>query len=230
MRKKAFTMIELLIVIVLVAILAASAIPRFKRDTRAEAINHMLTMIRYTQNLALHDSKHSATDVKWQQSFWRFAIRHCSNYGIYYQIGSDSDFNGGISKEESAIDPSNGKFTHWMGTKACPKPSSIESDISPNIFITQKYGIKEATFNSCSIIKNIGSTSSSSAKYIGFDNFGRPMKGYLDSNGTSYPNYSGHVVGNCKIKFEFEDSSIAPFTIIVPKETGYAYLEENPNL
>ena len=228
MRRRAFTLIELIMVIVVIAILAASAIPRFKRDTRSEAINHMLTMIRYTQNLALHDSRHDSNNSKWQQSFWRFAIRKCSGGGIYYQIGSDSDYNGAISQEESAVDPSNGKLTHWVGTQACPSFSSVNKNISPNIFISQKYGIKDAIFNSCRIRKNgTGKSSKSSAKYISFDNFGRPMKGNMDS---TKPNYSGYAVGNCNIKFKFEDKSIKPFVIIIPKETGYAYLKENPTL
>ena len=227
MRKKAFTMIELIMVIVVIAILAVSAMPRLKRDTRAEAINHMLTMIRYTQNLALHDNKHSSYDTKWQRSFWQFAIRNCSGGGIYYQIGSDTDYNGGISREESAIDPSSGKFLHWSSQR-CPTIDSVSINISPNIFITQKYGIKDAIFNNCVIRKNTtGGTSTSGARYIGFDNFGRPIKGYSNN---SIPNYKGHVVGNCSIRFIFEDSSISPFKIIIPKETGYAYLEENPYL
>jgi len=217
MRKKAFTLIELIVVVVVLGILAASAIPRFKRDTRVEAINHMLTMIRYTQNLALHDSKHSPTDPKWQRSYWQFAIRHCSNYGLYYQIGSDSNFNGKISNEESAVDPSNGKFTHWLGAKPCPSPSSIDKDVSPNIFITQKYGINNITFrNGCT-----GKT------YIGFDNYGRPA---ISFGASTKPNYSSYMGTDCKLIFSFEDNSINPFTIIIPKESGYAYLEENPNL
>ncbi len=229
MRRRAFTMIELILVIVVIAILAASAIPRFKRDTRFEAINHMLTMIRYTQNLALHDSKHDSNSTEWQKSFWRFNLNNCSNSsGIYYQIGTDTNYDGGIAKEESAIDPSNGKFTIWMGFKECPDIKSIDDrTISPNIFINQKYGIKRVTFNACRICINKDCTRTSSAKHIGFDNFGRPIKSFL---GSMEPNYNGHVVRDCKIKFEFIDSSIKPFRIIIPKETGFAYLEENPNL
>jgi prepilin-type N-terminal cleavage/methylation domain-containing protein len=229
MRRKAFTMIELIVVIVVIAILAASAIPRFKRDTRVEAINHMLTMIRYTQNLALHDNKHDSNNTAWQTSFWRFNLNNCSNKsGIYYQIGTDTNYNGAIANEESAIDPSNGKFTTWFGAKPCPDIESIDDNsISPNIFINQKYGIKKVTFNGCRICVDQNCNRTSSAKHIGFDNFGRPIKSYL---GNIEPNYNGHVVGDCKIKFEFIDDSIAPFRIIIPKETGFAYLEENPNL
>jgi len=226
MKRYAFTMLELIIVILVLAILAASSLPRLKRDTRFEAANHMLTMIRYTQNLALHDNKQISDNPLWQRRFWRFQIYNCSNgSGLYYLIGSDNNMQGSIDKNESALDPSNGKYTYWNGTQECPT-SAIPSDISPNIFITQKYGINEVNFKSCTIMQD-GISKSSSAQHIGFDSFGRYYKSYTAS---TTPNYNGVGVGDCKIEFKFEDSTIKPFTIVVSKETGYAYLEENPNL
>jgi len=227
MTKKAFTMIELIVVVVVIGIIAAYSIPRFKRDTRAEAINHILTMIRYTQNLALHDSKHSS-NPKWQRSFWRFEVYKCANgSGIFYKIGSDTNLNGGLSRSETAIDPSNGKFTFWDTRKACPKNSqdALMNEVSPNIFLTTRYGIKEAVFNSCKVYKN--GVKTSSAKHIGFDKFGRPYKSYIFS---IKPNYWGKTLNRCTITFKFVDNSINPFKIIIEPETGFAYLEENPKL
>ncbi len=224
--KKAFTMVELLIVIVILAILASYSIPRFKRDTRSEAINHILSMIRYTQNLALHDTKHSIDDTKWQRSFWRFQIYNCAGgSGIYYMIGTDKNLNRGIGRAETAIDPANSKFTFWDRRKACPKSSddALMQQVSPNIFLTQKYGINSVTFN-CRVRTN--RVYNSRAKYIGFDNFGRPIHSWS----TTRPNYWGHIVGQCRIRFNFIDNSIDPFTIIVEPESGYAYLEENNKL
>ncbi len=221
--RKAFTMIELIVVIVLIAILAKYSAPRFKRDTRVEAINHILTMIRYTQNLSLHDTKYSDSNTTWQRSYWRFHIYSCTNSsGIFYKIGTDKDFNKGINRAESAIDPSNNKYTFWDTRKPCPKNSSdaLSYHVSPNIFLTQKYGINKATFKPCNIYKN---SITSSSKYIGFDNFGRPIKSYIAS---IRPNYLGHVIGSCEIKFEFIDSAISPFTIVIEPETGYTHLKD----
>jgi prepilin-type N-terminal cleavage/methylation domain-containing protein len=217
MKKRAFTMIELIVILVVIGIIAAYSIPRFKRDTRAEAINHILSMIRYTQNLALHDSKHQIDKPKWQRAFWRFEIYNCANKsGIFYKIGTDKDLNGGLNRSETAIDRSNGKFTFWDTRKACPKNSqdALMNEVSPNIFLTQRYGIKSATFNSCKVYKN--GVKTSSTKHIGFDKFGRPYKSYGFS---IQPSYWGKTLNDCKITFSFVDSSISPFTIVVKPET-----------
>jgi len=223
-QKNAFTMIELIIVMVVLGILAAYSLPRLNRDTRAEAINHMLSMIRYTQNLALHDKKQMDSNNSWQRRFWRFEIKNCSGGGVYYRIGSDENMKGNINKNESAIDPSNGKYTYW-NTAACPK-SAIPDDISPNIFITQRYGINEVDFKDCDIMKDGGKTQSDK-KHIGFDDFGRYYKSFTSSD---TPNYNGVGVGDCEIEFKFQNPDIDSFTIVVKKETGFAYIEENPNL
>jgi len=56
-NKSAFTMIELILVIVVLGILAALAMPRVDRDSRQEAADNILSAIRYTQHLALMDNK-----------------------------------------------------------------------------------------------------------------------------------------------------------------------------
>ena len=56
-QSKAFTMIELVFVIVVIGILAALALPRIERDLRQEAADNILAAIRYTQHLALNDNK-----------------------------------------------------------------------------------------------------------------------------------------------------------------------------
>ena len=225
--KKAFTMVELLIVIVILAILASYSIPRFKRDTRSEAINHILTMIRYTQNLALHDTKHSIDSTNWQRSFWRFSIYKCRNSNdLFYKIGTDKDYNKGINRAETAIDPSNNKFTFWDTRKPCPinTTDALADQVSPNIFLTRKYGIKSVNFSSCMVMTNAKKTSS--YEYIGFDNFGRPIMSYLAS---IKPSYWGYMVSKCQITFNFTDNSTKPFTIIVEPESGYTHLAGDTN-
>ena len=233
MKKRAFTLIEMLIVMVLIAILALYSIPRLNRDSRSEAINHLLTMIRFTQNLALHDNRHNFNNSMWQKSFWRFEIYQCKNGGLFYKIGADKQYNGGLNRGEVAIDPSNGKFTFWDTRKECPKNSqdALMQDVSPNIFITQKYGINKVEFKNCAIYGSKPLVSN--AKHVRFDFFGRAYRGYTRVSkyaSLNQPRNLGVQLNNCEIEFSFIDPNIKPFTIIIPNESGFAYLKENPSL
>ncbi len=238
-KRKGFSLLELIIVVVVLGILASYTVPRLNRDTRAEAINHMLTMIRYTQNLALHDTKHQRNDTRWQRAYWRFQIYKCANKtGLFYMIGTDTsddsekNLNGKLNRGEVAVDPANGKYTFWSTYEECGSEENNDTlmqQVSPNIFITQKYGINEVTFKSCNIYKNKedGKADSTTVKHVGFDSFGRPHKSFL---GSDKPNHFGYQLKTCKITFKFADKSLKPFTIAIEPETGYAYLPENPAL
>ena len=231
-KSNAFTMIELIIVLVVLGIIAVLSAPRLKRDTRAEAATQILHMIRYTQNLALHDSKHQRDTSRWQRAYWKFQVYTCRNNDKFFTIGTNSDLIrrdiSDISVNEAAIDPSNSKPLTWHAGKPCPtNDSSLKaSKVSPNIFITQKYGINKVEFSSCKVFKT-KAVSSNSVKHIGFDGFGRVYRSFT---ATSKANHWGYAVEDCKITFSFADSSIYPFTIVVENETGYTYLEEKPNL
>lgn len=62
--KKAFTMLELVVVIVVIGIIAVAALPRINDDHIAEAADQVMSHIRYTQHLAMQDSKVGDGD-KW---------------------------------------------------------------------------------------------------------------------------------------------------------------------
>jgi len=192
----------------------------------------MLTMIRYTQNLALHDSKHSRFDSRWQRSFWRLQFYKCSNRkDIFYSIASDIDYNGYIDQNETALDPSNGKLLYfrWNGNCSSDSTDPLYKKVSPNIFITKKYGIKTVTFDQCQLATPRGhiNTNNTTPKFIGFDSFGRPHRAF---GGATVPNHYGYAISDCTITFDFVDENINPFTIVIPSESGYAYLQENKNL
>ena len=146
MKRSAFTMIELVFVIVVLGILAALALPRLERDLKQEAADNILSSIRYTQHLALTDNKHRFDLVDWQKALWQISFSQSS-----YTIGTDMDYSGDIIPTEAAIDPSNGQLMHSDATNP-----------SPNILLTKKYGINSITFNNCG------------TSGIAFDNLGRP--------------------------------------------------------
>ncbi len=214
MGKKAFTMIELVLVIVVLGILAALAIPRMERDLRQEAADNILSAIRYTQHLALIDDKHKFKDAKWQGRFWaiQFTTSNSTTLNNFYTISSDEDDDSNVDKEETALDPINGKYMYNAGGTT----TAIDPDESPNIFIGKKYGINNlSTSGGCQ-----------DTKTIGFDHLGRPHVGFL---GSTTPDYSSYMTNDCNLTFSFQNSAANSFSIIIKQETGYAYIEGQPD-
>lgn len=206
-------MIELVFVIVVLGILAAMALPRMDRDLRQEAADNILSAVRYTQHLALTDDKTDPFDPNWQRKLWtiRFSTSSTKDTdAIFYTVASDMNKNGSVSKSETAIDPINGKYMYNFNGD-----TTIGSDESPNIFIGKKYGIDTITF----------SGGCSSAQHVAFDNFGRPHNGISSATNT----YDKYMKSDCNITFGFAGSTAEPFSIIVKKETGYAYIDGQPD-
>ena len=81
--KKAFTMLELVFVIVVIGILAAVIIPRTERNNVSEAAIELESQIRYAQHLAIIDDKFDANNSNWFRNLWQihfngnlYSIRH----------------------------------------------------------------------------------------------------------------------------------------------------------
>ena len=208
--RKAFTMIELVFVIVVIGILAALALPRIERDLRQEAADNVLSAIRYTQHLALNDDKTNPFINDWQKSLW--TIRFSSD-GDHYTIGSDIDREGNIDKIESAVDPLNGKYMY-------NKSANPQADESSNIFLNKKYGITSIAITGCGI-----ATGTTTALHIAFDNLGRPFRGVSAATN----NYDRYVNQDCNLTFSatntFPDE---PIVINISRETGYAFVVGQP--
>jgi len=220
MKHKAFTMIELIMVIVVLGILASLAIPRMKRDLHQEAADNILSAIRYTQHLALIDDKHKFNKARWQRRFWGiyFTTSTSNPLNNFYVIASDNNMSGDYTKDECAIDPANGKYMYNAGGAT----TTIDSDESPNIFIGKKYGINNITFEGC----NSPNGGIGNSKYIGFDHLGRPHVKFLNSN---QPDNASYMTSDCNLTFSFSNGAFDPFKIIITKETGYAYIADQPD-
>ena len=80
--KKAFTMLELVFVIVVIGVLAAAIIPRMDRDNVAEATIQLQSHIRYTQHLAMVDDKYNATDPTWFEKRWQIRFSDNKSYSV----------------------------------------------------------------------------------------------------------------------------------------------------
>ena len=214
MKKNAFTMLELVLVIVVLGILAAITIPRLDRDLKQEAADNVLSAIRYTQHLALNDNKQKFDNKKWQQRFWKIMFAQCSDGKDFYKIGSDDnmDSDGSFSKDEAALDPSNSKPMYMINSGNCK-----DSTVSPNIFIGKKYGITNVSGTG-------GCSSTTASKHIGFDYLGRP---HVSFGGSSKPDSSSYMQTECIFTFNLSNGD--SFQIRIQPETGYAYIDGQPN-
>lgn len=217
-NKSAFTMIEAILVIVVMGILAAVAIPRLENDTTQEAADQILSDIRYTQHLALTDDVTNPNNANWQMAFWSINFGICINdNGQYYTVGSDKDYGGNIDlASESALDPLSGKPMFWIGTLPTSANCANGGDgtVSDKIFITKKFGISAvALTGSCG-----------GARHIGFDHLGRLHQSFTAS---ASPDYSTILRTPCTITFTHPNGN---FAIQINPETGYAFIVGQENM
>ena len=97
--KKAFTLIELVFVIVVIGILAAFMIPSTRTNPAVDAAIQLESHIRYTQHLAMIDDKFDANNTRWYRNLWKIDFA-----GNQYDIVNDNFING-ISTPVFASEP-----------------------------------------------------------------------------------------------------------------------------
>jgi type II secretory pathway pseudopilin PulG len=203
-NKTAFTMLEAIMVIVVMGILAAIAIPRLQNDSRQEAIDQVLSDIRYTQHLALTDDvTRRLNSNAWQRAFWSIRFVKDGNNWIY-GIGSDKNLGGNFDANEYAIDSLSGLPMNGNNT-------SGDSSVSPRTKLFKK-GVTNIAFS-----VGCGQT-------IGFDRLGRPHSGF---NGSTSPTYASVLTNACDITFTHASGN---FVIRINPETGYAFETSQPDM
>jgi len=211
-KKSAFTLIELVFVIIVLGILASLAMGRMERDLKQEASETILSHIRLTQQLALSDNKHLANSpLDWQKAYWNIQFRTCSNGDWSYRVGSDISLAGGangVGKTESAINPIDGKYL-WSAN--C---DNLANNESPTVHLSKKYGIS-----------NIIRTNSCGNGQIAFDYLGRP---HTDTNYAN-PDFSKIMTQDCNLTFTLStdydnDGNNDTFLITIEKETGHTFI------
>jgi len=212
LSRQAFTMLELVFVIVVLGIIASLAMPRFDRDLKQEAADTVLSDIRFTQNLAMKDFRQDFTDTTWQRSFWKINFEKCSDDAIFIGIGSDKDYEGDTDKDEAAIDPVNGLPMFWKNTDSCEDGG--DNSVSDTIFLTRKFGVKSVT----------GAGGCIGLKHIGFDHLGRP---HVSFSGSAAPDYGSYMNTACTFTFTMSDGDT--FAVTIEPETGYAFIVGQPD-
>jgi len=198
MKRFAFTMLELVFVIIVIGILAVLAMPNFRGNPLQTAAEQVASHIRYTQHLAMVDDKYDPTDATWYEKRWQIRFPHA--LGIhYYEVFRDENKQGNSNAIEEAVDP----LTRQRLGNGEAAVGTISDDSIVNL--TKKFGIT-----------NIGGTCTLGGAYkpIAFDNLGRP---YEDVYTGVYDNPV--PAGGCTIVLQHQTDGNA--TITIHPETGY---------
>ncbi len=201
--KKAFTMLELIIVIVIIGILAATVAPAFQRDTSAEAAQQFLNHVRYTQHLAMVDDKFDPNNGNWFLSRWQIRL----NSNGQYTIGSDANFDGDLVESELAINPLDSSKRLDGGLIA-----SADA-LSPELNLHSEYNAIISFSNGCG---------GADPLIITFDHLGRPLVGDISGDTVSYP--ANRLLRNqCNITFSGGSEGSA--VVSITPETGYVVMQ-----
>lgn len=211
--KKAFTMIELIFVIVVIGILAAVIMPRTGSNKLQEAATQVVSHIRYTQHLAMVDDKFDENNATWWQKRWQIHFED-DNVDVgqkIYMIYSNKDGDANEDDDEFAIDPLTKRLMRGANNDlVVPSNKYMEE-----LMISRKYGITNVAFdNTCH-----NAASPVTSNRIGFDFMGRP---YFHM-ATATP-YADMITVNCDITLTGAEGTV---TIRVHPETGYACILDN---
>ncbi|WP_299190386.1 type II secretion system protein [uncultured Campylobacter sp.] len=212
--KKAFTMIELIFIIVVVGILAAVAVPQINRNSLVEAADQITAHIRYTQQLAMNDNKFNANDPDWFRRLWRIQF---TNQGA---PGSAAGWRYNVYWDNGAFPGSNGQPNSLASIAADPQ--------NPNKLLTSGFARQPANTNSARMNKklNLGGSydivdvdfgaacNQGGNATIAFDSKGRPMRQVAN-----VPLYANLITAPCTITLTNSANEHAIITI--QPETGY---------
>ena len=232
--KKAFTLVELIFVVVVIGILAFALWPTKQPTQALEAARQIVAHIRYTQHLALNDDKfatHTYTDKDgnansiakdWYKRMWRIVFSNqnkiegkCDNtgwrYAVYQNIAGDLSDKG---QPNGTIEAARNPAQAGKVLSACY--SGLSTNTSDELNLSQTYKIKNIDFSEFATDSRI--------QGIIFDELGRAYpRGEWN---TPYDNSSKFSQGDGsfgRIKLSAKDRSKA--NILVFAETGYACVE-----
>lgn len=213
--KKAFTMLELVFVIVVIGILAAVILPNTRTNPLQEAGIQLLSDIRYTQHLALVDDKFDANDPNWKKGRWQmvfaFVGKAVDNNPSYTIFSDNPNYGGDASSGEMARNPQNINQVMTGGHTGAANLTVTSSD-----FI----GMKKMNLGYSYGVSSISRTGGCSNLYhLTFDELGRPIKG----THTSTTNTHTFITSDCNLTLS---DGINNLTITIRPETGYASITQ----
>lgn len=214
--KKAFTLLELIFVIVVIGILAAVIVPNTHRSPLREAAVQLISHIRYTQHLAMVDDKYNYfnsnaaenSTTHWYRSRWQLVFTDTRRrYSIYSDGLSGGAYDGNANEFEMAVDPNN---------KAKVLSSGSNGFLSTNAKANKKLNLKDS-YGISSVTMNGGCNGDTR---ISFDHFGRPISGTISTTTTPYSS-NKLLVSTCNMVLNSSEGNV---TIAIEPETGYVHI------
>lgn len=229
--KNAFTMIELVFVIVIVGILSLVISSSFERNTLREAADQVVSHIRYTQHLAMVDDKFVPTESNWFMRRW--TIRFQENlvyttlapnktynkiwaYTIFTDLpnftGHNPDLMGMAKDPQNNAQYLSGGYDNTLHVESSSAMKKLQLGIS--------YGVEDITFSGgCR----------SNVLYLHFDYLGRPMNSFPTTHPYELAAAGWHKLlkVQCRITLcdgDCTDANSNKVVIGVEPESGYAHI------
>ncbi|PHQ65303.1 MAG: type II/IV secretion system protein [Sulfurimonas sp.] len=217
--KKAFTMLELVFVLVVIGILATVMLPQMQSTKLRESAIQVVSHIRYTQHLSMIDDKFDANDADWYKGRWEilFGSSVSTNdkiaYSIYSDDGSDVSDSSKPNLGELALDPMSSDKYLSGGYSSILNTDDPRANKKMNL--GESYNITDVTFT--------GGCSHSRVKRLSFDHLGRPLRGTFNTYTASYKSSAtiGLIQSACNIVLTSPEGNV---TIAIEPETGYAHI------
>jgi prepilin-type N-terminal cleavage/methylation domain-containing protein len=213
-KHHAFTMIELVFVIVVVGILSAILVPRMQSSRLFEAADQITSHIRYTQHLAMMDDKFDPRDIaaggdnRWFRSRWQILFAqdgNANNNWVYTIFSDDGAYNGTPDLNEIATNPQDtSKRLTGMRTGA------FTNVFTKTLNLSREYDINGIVFDA--------NCNAGGATRIAFDYLGRPMGGNIAVDNTPYP-ANRLITTLCTITLT--NSANEQVRITIQPETGF---------
>jgi type II secretory pathway pseudopilin PulG len=199
--KKAFSLLELVLVVVLIGFLYTLFIPKKQENRLQELTNRVSLYLSYIRYKALIDDKYLNDDL-WHKKRWTMKFFRCQNEGIYFSIYSDENGKGHPNQDESLKDPLTNKYIY--SSNYCEE----NNENSKYTLLTKSFDIDKV---------NISCNDTDSLGQISFGNDGRV---YSKLSNFSNEAYEYEITTPCYIKFtsknqETKEIKIYPKTAFI---------------
>ena len=212
MQRKAFTMLELVVVMVILGVIINISMPNLSRNSRNIMTQQVVEHIRYAQHLAMQDDRFNPDDTNWFRKLWkvRFSQITKDNYGTAYSIHREGD-GGNITQlnkdDPIAIDPLTGKLLTGGNNEGYDYFTATDLEkITKKMNLSQEYGVLKG---GAGLVFSGGCTWSG----ISFDYLGRPI---VEDN--TFAPYDRLLTVPCIITIKHPDGDVQ---ITIAPETGY---------